>query len=207
MLALMLERTAQRVPALGVGSGAVEAELSEDALLARARSGDTDATSRLLRAHAREIAAVCFHVAGPDDAHDATQEALLRIVRELAQFDPARGRFRPWALTVARNVCRDGLRRRGLERAAFDGDGHARSEASASASPDPERLVIARQGATSLARALDDLPAPMREAIVMFHVGEASYEEIASALRVPMGTVMTWLHRGRQRLRAALEEP
>lgn len=44
----------------------------------------------------------------------------------------------------------------------------------------------------------------MRAALVMFHVGEASYEEIAQELDVPIGTVMTWLHRGRQRLRAAI---
>ena len=45
----------------------------------------------------------------------------------------------------------------------------------------------------------------MRSAIVLFHVHGQSYEEIAAALEVPKGTVMTWLHRGRKRLRAALE--
>src|SRR5690606_32510684 len=105
-----------------------------------------------------------------------------------------------------RNVCRDRLRRRGLERAAFTADGEAQTVSAQSRGPDPEQSAITRQGADALAHALTGLPEDMRTALLMFHVHEASYEEIARALEVPMGTVMTWLHRGRQRLRAAVEE-
>jgi|GEM_PF-636178 len=189
------------------GSAAASAERTARELAARAVAGDRAALEALLRAHSRDVATLCHHVAGASDGRDAAQESLERIVRELARFDASRGAFRSWALTVARNVCRDRLRRRGLERHTFDREGEAQTARAEGGAPDPERLVIAREGAGRLALALEGLPEPMQSAIVMFHVGEASYEEIAKALDVPIGTVMTWLFRGRQRLRAAIEEP
>lgn len=178
----------------------------EGSLEARAARGDKNALEALLREHARAIHDLCRYVAGPDDAHDATQESLERIVTSIDRFDPARGSFRSWALTVARNVCRDRLRRRGLERRAFVDTGDETTASTASAAPGPERVALARIESERLVRALETLPEPMRLAVVLFHVHEATYEEIARTLDVPMGTVMTWLHRGRKRLRAALEE-
>lgn len=189
------------------GSGDASTERTASELAARAVAGDRAALEALLRAHSRDVAALCHHVAGASDGRDAAQESLERIVRELARFDASRGAFRSWALTVARNVCRDRLRRRGLERQTFDREGEVQTGRAEGRVPDPERLVIAREGASRLALALGGLPEPMQSAIVMFHVGEASYEEIAKTLDVPIGTVMTWLFRGRQRLRAAIEEP
>jgi RNA polymerase sigma-70 factor, ECF subfamily len=173
---------------------------------ARAKGGDRNALEALLREHARAIHDVCRFVAGNDDARDAMQESLERIVVSIDRFDPERGSFRSWALTVARNVCRDRLRRRGLERRTFVDDGDAKTDWTASAAPGPDRVALARIESERLSHALETLPEPMRLAVLLFHVHEATYEEIASTLEVPIGTVMTWLHRGRKRLRAALEE-
>jgi len=170
----------------------------------RARRGDRDAIGALLREHGDAVFRLCHHVAGPADGRDAAQECFERIVTRIARFDPSRGPFRTWALTVARNVCRDRLRRRGLERATFLADGEPQTEAARSGSPDPERAALVRDHAGALDRALASLPENMRSALVLFHLHEASYEEIATALDVPMGTVMTWLHRGRKRLREAV---
>jgi RNA polymerase sigma-70 factor (ECF subfamily) len=172
----------------------------------RASGGDRDAIAALLREHGQAVYQLCYHVAGPSDARDAAQEAFERIVTAIGSFDPSRGAFRPWALTVARNVCRDRLRRRGLERATFVADGGPPTAAAPSRSVDPERAALARGDAEALSRALEMLPEQMRSALVLFHLHEASYEEIAEQLEVPMGTVMTWLHRGRKRLREALTE-
>jgi RNA polymerase sigma-70 factor (ECF subfamily) len=64
---------------------------------------------------------------------------------------------------------------------------------------------MARVATGELGEALSTLPEPMRDAVVLFHVSGLSYEEIATTLAVPKGTVMTWLHRGRNRLREHLE--
>jgi RNA polymerase sigma-70 factor (ECF subfamily) len=178
----------------------------EASLEARARGGDKHALEALLREHARAIHDVCRFVSGQDDARDATQEALERIVISIDRFDPERGSFKSWALTVTRNLCRDRLRRRGLERRTFVDDGDAATDWTASGAPGPERVALARIESERLGAALETLPEPMRLAVVLYHVHEATYEEIAATLDVPMGTVMTWLHRGRKRLRAALED-
>ncbi len=175
-------------------------------LEARASRGDKQALEALLREHGPAVHDVCRFVAGPADAHDATQEALERIVTSIDRFDPDRGSFRSWALTVSRNLCRDWLRRRGLERRTFVDDGDTTTAWTASGAPGPERVALARIESERLAEALETLPENMRLAVVLYHVHESTYEEISNALDVPMGTVMTWLHRGRKRLRAALQD-
>lgn len=178
-----------------------------ESLETRASGGDRNALEALLREHARAIHDVCRFVAGQHDAKDATQASLERIVKSIDKFDPDKGTFRTWALTVTRNVCRDRLRRRGLERRTFVADGDEVTSWQASEAPGPERVALARIESERLLEALDTLPEKMRLAVVLFHMHGSTYEEIASTLEVPMGTVMTWLHRGRKRLRKALEEP
>jgi RNA polymerase sigma-70 factor (ECF subfamily) len=201
MLALVSERV------LPLSAPAPAERDPSRALALRAVGGDRAALEMLLREQAPRIAALAHHLVGPTDGKDAAQEAMLKIVRELGRFDPARGTFSAWAQAVARNACRDRLRRRTLERRAFEADGAPHEERAKAPEADPERRAILSEDAEALGRALRDLPEPMREALLMFHLGELSYEEIARELDVPMGTVMTWLHRGRKRLRAAIEEP
>ncbi|HHH28759.1 MAG TPA: RNA polymerase sigma factor [Polyangiaceae bacterium] len=178
----------------------------ETTLEQRAAGGDRKALEALLRKNARVIHDVCRFVAGKPDAHDATQESLERIVRAIGKFNPDKGTFRTWALTVARNVSRDRLRRRGLERRTFIADGESATEWVSSEAPSPERVALARIETERLNAALETLPEKMRTAVVLYHSHGSSYEEIATTLDVPIGTVMTWLHRGRARLRAALAQ-
>jgi RNA polymerase sigma-70 factor (ECF subfamily) len=189
------------LPSIGTVEGRTRAVSS---LEERARNGDKRALEALVREHARAIAELCRCLAGPVDGRDAAQESLEKIVISIGRFDPSKGTFRAWALTVARNTCRDRLRRRGLERRLFMAEGEEPLEI-AGDQPDVERTALARIESRRLAAALETLPPPMRAAIVLFHVHESTYEEIAAALEVPLGTVMTWLHRGRKRLRVALE--
>ena len=180
-----------------------EAEVSLDALAEKARGGDRGSLEALLRRTAPDILRLCHRLSGTRDFEDNAQRTLEKIVAGLDSFDATRGSFRGWALTVARNVCRDRGRRRGLEHATFDA---AEPADAPSPCPGPERLVLARVQTAEMDKALDALPEPMRAALVLFHVSGNSYEEIAAALNVPKGTVMTWLHRGRKRLRASLGE-
>jgi RNA polymerase sigma-70 factor (ECF subfamily) len=172
----------------------------------KATSGDRDALAALLREHGPAIGQLCHFVAGPRDAKDAAQEAFEKIVVNIQKFDPDKGSFKTWALTVARNACRDRLRRRGLEKRTFLADGETQTDLARANVPDPERLAVARAGASRLTEALATLPENQRAAVVLFHFHEATYEEIAATLDAPMGTVMTWLHRARKKLRAQMEE-
>ena len=71
--------------------------------------------------------------------------------------------------------------------------------------PSPEGEASLREQLSRLDQALGDLDEGPREAIVLFHIEEMSYRDIAAALEVPMGTVITWLPRGRAQLKRALE--
>lgn len=198
---------ASRVEAASLSDPAHLLGPHSDALATRVAHGERGALNELLSLHARRLASLCHTLMGATEAKDATQAAFERIVRELPRFDVSRGSFFGWSSAVTRNVCRDRLRRRGLERATFAADGEPLATLAASQHPDPERAAMTQEHTARLARALEELPSPMRRALLLFHLHEQSYEEIAGALDVPMGTVMTWLHRGRSRLRAAIEEP
>ena len=142
----------------------------------RAQAGDRRAIEELLRSHAALLLGICQHIVGATDARDALQESMERIVRQMARFSTEHGSFRGWASTVTRNVCRDRLKRRGLERAAFSQhDGDEQTQAAPNHEPDPERQAMAREGASKLERALAGLPEEMRTALVMFHMHDASY--------------------------------
>lgn len=147
----------------------------------------------LLREHADAIYSVCHAVAGPADARDACQESFERIVTNFAKFDAARAPFRAWAQSVARNVCRDRLRRRKLERNAFaEHDGVVPEPTNFT---DAEHDAQVQLDAARVTAALETLPPNIRSAMLLFHTCDSTYEEIAETLEVPIGTVMTWLYR------------
>lgn len=187
------------------GTPAALGDAQDSALAAAAARDDRKALAELVRRHARAVYAVCSQLAVAGEVHDTTQEALEKIVTKVGSYDAEKGSFRSWSLAIARHTCIDRQRRRSLERRTFHADGEAETAAAHGQTPNPEHLALARSDARQLQLALAELPEPMRAAIVMFHVHETSYEDIAAALEVPIGTVMTWLHRGRKRVREALD--
>ena len=168
-------------------------------LVHAAQKGDRNAFSRLLRAHLPAMLDVS-RIFVREDADDATQQAVEKIVRALASFDPTRGSFRAWCLEVTRNTCRDRLRQRNRKRAneVFT---ETWQEAEAP-ERNPEQQLILASERLELSHALSALPEGPRAALILFYLHDASYEEIAQSLAVPIGTVMTWIHRGKNKLRA-----
>ena len=168
-----------------------------------ARSGDRDALEALLRRHHDRIYAVCRRLTGHDaDALDATQEALLAIVRGLPRFD-GRAAFSTWCYRVATNASLDELRRRGrrpLPGLPEDDHGRAayRVEDAAPTGVDgvPDRLAID----DALAR----LPPEFRAAVVLRDLCDLDYAEIAEVLGIPPGTVRSRIARARGQLAALL---
>lgn len=176
-----------------------------------AARGDKRAFVRLVDLHKRSVFGLCVRLLrDAEDARDAAQEAFARAYAALATYDAAQP-FAPWVLRIARNHCLDVLRRRvpdaqKLELDADTEDGAARDLADPSAIRGDDALER-RELATSLDRAVSALPPNYREVVHLFHVEHLSYKEIAATMDVPIGTVMTWLHRARAQLRIALTEP
>jgi RNA polymerase sigma-70 factor (ECF subfamily) len=183
---------------------------SPDAALARAAArGDKVAFSRLVDLHKRSVFGLCVRLLrDQEEARDAAQETFVRAYGAVATFDPAQP-FAPWLLRIARNHCLDQLRRR-LPAAAqvrLDAepeDGSPARELADHDAPAADALLERAQTHTVLEAAVAQLPPNYREVVHLFHVEHLSYREIATTLDVPIGTVMTWLHRARGRLRETL---
>ncbi len=139
-------------------------------------------------------------VRNPDDAEDLVQDAMLRAVRFFAGFRG--GDARAWLLAIVRNSCFTWLQR---HRAAelneeFDEETHTPTAVQAS----QEQSALAGEEAGRLRSALEVIPAAFREAVVLREIEGMSYKEIAAVAGVSIGTVMSRLARGRERLRGAL---
>ena len=169
----------------------------DDATLARvASAGDRPALETLLDRHVDRIHAVCRRICGPDDAFDATQDALISITRSIHRFD-GRAAFTTWMHRVATNAALDELRRRKRrpDPVAPDPDSVI-ALISSSRAGDPERAVDRIDLDAALAR----LPDEFRIAVVLRDVADLDYAEIATALEIPIGTVRSRISRGRAAL-------
>ena len=154
-------------------------------------------------------------VRNPHDAEDLAQEAMTRAIRFFHGFRG--GDARAWLLTIVRNSCFTWLgRNRSKDLAEFDEEAHSpgisahvnqsSNLAGIQAPADPEAMAVAEDESSRVRRALEELPVIFREAVVMRELEGMSYKEIADVTGVSMGTVMSRLARGRDRLRILLTE-
>lgn len=184
---------------------ASRAEEPESTLLRRAREGDRDAFGALVLRHRREALQVALGFLGDlDDARDLTQEAFMRALANMHSFDVERPFF-PWFYRILRNLCFNFLAKRGRHGECplvLESDGGI-DPVGRQASPLQD--VVAGERASRLWQALCTLSEEHREIIILRHFRDLSYQEIATLLRIPRGTVMSRLFYARAGLRAALE--
>jgi len=175
--------------------------------VARARRGDAAAVDALLRAHYDMVRAVCHRIVlNRADADDATQSALISIVRALPRFD-ARAKFSTWAYRIAVNAALDEVRRI-RRRPTAAGDPASVAELSPAVPWDDqvggESAVESRMVVQA---ALAQVPEEYRVVLVLRHIADLDYADIAVALDVPIGTVRSRLSRGREHLAHILGNP
>jgi RNA polymerase sigma-70 factor, ECF subfamily len=186
-----------------VASNASLASADDLTLVRAAQNGDRSAMDHLLRRHFDRIHSVCRRITGNEaDAADASQEAMVAMVRGLHHFD-GRSSFATWAYRVATNASLDELRRRRRRPASSldeldDNSGHTMPDASAGHAIHhvPERMA--------LEAALRQLPEEFRVPVVLRDVADLDYADIAAVLDIPVGTVKSRIARGRLALGAAL---
>jgi len=185
--------------------------LMTPALLASTESPSLHEQARDLRPIVRAIVA-CVLRERPDhaDVEDCTSEALRRAFESQSQ---ARGPMRPWVLGIARHVALDTLRARQRQRARnvdLADDAPSSTTAVVDRLADPsagadERLELAERAAR-VRRVMQTLPEGPRKALELFHLEGLSYQEVSRRLGVPLGTVATWVTRGRKAMAEALED-
>ena len=143
---------------------------------------------------------------------DILTETYLQAWKDVAQFDPARGRASTWLLTIARSRCLDKLRfealRRGVD-APQDGtqtDAEAPTAQAIDPNPGPDALLAATQNHRRLHAALATLSAPERWVLGLAFYQDLSHSEIAHTTRLPLGSVKSHIARGQRKLRELLQD-
>jgi RNA polymerase sigma-70 factor (ECF subfamily) len=146
---------------------------------------------------------VAYRLLGHEqDALDAVQEALLKAVTHLDDFD-GRSEFRTWLLRIVNNAALDAGRRRGRRSTLPLADG-ATTGAEPTCEDDPASGLHRQDMRRRLDTALNRLSPALRTAFVLFAEAGLSYKEIAAAQEIPLGTVMSRISAARQKLQATL---
>ena len=187
------------------GSSARE-EASDEALAERVRATGDFATFGILvtryRARVVALARQMLAAVSPDEAEDVAQEAFVAAYDKRLSF--RRGEpFRPWLYRIAVNRCLDRLRAQSRRPVLLE---ITSVPEPALAGGDPIEALLTEEGETLLSAAVAALPPKLRAVFLLRHLDDLSYEEIAAAVGVPLGTVKTHLFRARAQLRAALSE-
>jgi RNA polymerase sigma-70 factor (ECF subfamily) len=181
------------------------AELDE-LTLARARRGDAAAFRRLVETYQRGVFAILSRMLGPRGrrarVEDLAQETFLRVFRALPGFDPAGGaRLSSWILTIATRLALSELER--VDRVV---PLTAAAEVAAPRSDHADAAHDRRETRDALERAVRELEPGFQAVFLLRELHELSYDEIALALDIDVGTVKSRLHRAREKLRVFLEE-
>ena len=167
-------------------------DVDDSLLVRRAKRGDQNAVDALLRVHYDTVRAICHRIViNKSDAEDATQMALISIVRAIPSFD-GRSKFSTWIYRIATNAALDEVRR--IKRRPLPTDKESVYDSPAG---DQTQAVDAQMDVSA---ALAQLPEEYRTTIVLRHIADLDYEEIAAIQGVPVGTVRSRLARGRAQL-------
>jgi RNA polymerase sigma-70 factor (ECF subfamily) len=183
--------------------------------LERLKSGDVIAFNRLVEERHGDIYALLYRLTeDPEEARDLTQETFLQAFRNIAGFR-SEADLRTWlyriAVNQARNRWRLWKRRRRDRTVSLDAPVGDEGSAPLSAvltdegTRDPEQQALARERERALRAALSTLSRSYREVIILRDIEGLSYEEVAQALDMNIGTVKSRLSRGRDELRRRLE--
>ncbi len=168
-------------------------------------SGDPKAYNELMKLYRDPIYFMLYEKVGDQElAKDLTIEALGKAFRKLHMYTPDYT-FSTWLYTVARNNCIDYLRKHKLptisiDKMMLDEDGKRNTFDLKSKDPNPESVMIKKQRIAILRQIVDQLKPKYRDLVKLRYFKELSYEEIATILEIPLGTVKAQLHRSREQL-------
>jgi RNA polymerase sigma-70 factor (ECF subfamily) len=169
-------------------------------LLAKARGGSLLAFEEIVKRYERRVYGIALRIVRRHEvADDVAQEAFMRAHQALSTFDLDRP-FGPWICRIASNLAINHVRSPQARETPLP-EGHAETPAPGKGALD---LVLEREAREVLERALLGLPDEQRAVFALRTFEELSYREIADALGISIGTVMSRLSRARERLREAL---
>ncbi|MBC7260226.1 MAG: sigma-70 family RNA polymerase sigma factor [Chloroflexi bacterium] len=177
--------------------------MDEQSLIAQAQRGDLHAFNQLVLAYQSTLYNVAYRILGDSDAAaDATQDAFVSAYKAIARFRG--GSFKAWLLRIVTNACYDQLRVKQRRPTDSLDDMLVEPEHDATLRDDsesPEDFVLRQELGAAIQQGLSVLPPDQRITLVLSDIEGLSYEEIAQATQVSLGTVKSRLSRARSKLR------
>jgi RNA polymerase sigma-70 factor, ECF subfamily len=189
-------------------------KLSDIEVVALAQQGKENAYRELLARYERPVFSLVFRmVRDRETAEDLAQETFVKVLNNIDRYSPD-FKFSSWLFKIANNLTIDHLRRRRLNTISIEGAPDAVTAESAQATSitivsgdeSPLEELESRELGQAIERAIAKLRPEYRACIMLRHVEDRSYEEIAEIVKLPLGTVKTYIHRARHELRVALDE-
>jgi RNA polymerase sigma-70 factor, ECF subfamily len=187
--------------------------IQDSDLIERCRRGDLAAFDAIVERHQNRVYNLCFwSLNDPDEAADAAQDVFVRAWRSIAKFR-GEAELSTWLHRIALNVIHDAVRRRQRVPLPFSATANSTDDAAAESpsldpgdpATGPEETVLHHERQQAVRRALAALPAHHRLVLVLFDIQGHSYDEVATLLEVPVGTVKSRLNRARLALRDKLD--
>jgi RNA polymerase sigma-70 factor (ECF subfamily) len=175
---------------------------SREALLQACARGDRGALRTLYAATAPQLFGLALSILRSRDlAEDVMQDSFILVWRHARKFDPHRGTAMAWLARIVRNQCFDLMRRRGRESPLDD----AFMQSWEDPAPGPADLTAISQDARRLWACLDELDEGPRKSMILAYYEGLTFAEVAGRVRVPLGTVKSWIRRGLIQLRGCME--
>jgi RNA polymerase sigma-70 factor, ECF subfamily len=189
------------------------AQLTDQDVILHARKGRDTAFRELIRRYERPVFSLIYRmVRDREMAEDLSQDTFIKVLNALDRYDP-KYKFSSWIFKIAHNTTLDQLRKKEPQTLSLEGSPHARTAEQAETSSftavdtaeNPEQYTASKEMGFEIEEAIARLRPEYRSVIVLWHVEGRPYEEIAEITGLPLGTVKTYIHRGRNELREMLQ--
>lgn len=181
----------------------------EARLVILARNGDRQAFEQLVLLYHGKLYQLGYRMLGnPSEAEEIVQDTFLRVFTNLDRYD-SKHKFSTWIYRIATNLCIDRLRKRkpgySLDAEMPDSDGSDWHSTLSGDQGMPEQELLLTETQEEIRRAIDSLPAKYKSVVVLRYMHDMSLQEISEVLGMPLTTVKTRVHRGREYLRNRLK--
>lgn len=182
----------------------------ETRLAKLARAGDREAFEELVQLYKDKIYHLAYRMLGNrQEAEDAVQETFLRVFMNLERYDEQQ-KFSTWIFRIGTNLCIDRLRKKkpnySLDAELPEGEGGDWYSMLPSEDATPEDQVILSETQQQIRRAIEAMPEKYKSVVILRYLQDLSLQEIGDVLDMPVTTVKTRVHRGREFLRQQLDK-
>ncbi len=173
----------------------------DEKLVERCLRGEDSAWETIVSAYGKRIYNLSYRYCGrKEEAEDLTQESFIRIYQNLRTYRPEAGSFQSWLLTISRNVIIDNYRQTRRFRQTGGSEELETLNIGDDRLPDPQRLAEQEEAARFVHEGLQLLPDELKESLILRDIEGMAYEDIATLMAVPEGTVKSRINRGRLEL-------